>query len=309
MRVVTRYVDVRRLLVAGPLLVGAGVLVWFLIGRNDASGTPRATLADTPAGVTDDIGVQKGELARNFVASAPDGALVRLSDLRGRPTIINFWATWCSSCLVEMPEFKDAQQRVGAENLNVLAINAGEDANTAQNFLDELQADAFRIGMDPTLVVADAYGVFGLPTSIFLDAGGIVRGIYAGHLSRDDLDAFVTASLAGRDVDEPAPKLRLVTTVARDNILEVRERDGVVDFRAKSLRCDEMHCASEALDGLAGRPGVSSIDRRLTEDPPRVVVRYDSATTDAGAIVEAMVELLDALEDPLYENPLQVERR
>ncbi|MEX0750930.1 MAG: TlpA disulfide reductase family protein, partial [Dehalococcoidia bacterium] len=187
-----RFVDWRRLALAAPLLVIAGVALYALVLRGDASaGTRRALLADTPPGIEDSVGVRQGQLARDFVAVSPDGTEVRLSDLRGTPVIINFWASWCTSCLAEMPEFHDLQQRIGVDNLQVVAINTGESADTAQEFVEKLGVDTFRIALDPTLVVADAYGVFGMPTSIFLDADGVVRATYAGHIPGDTLEEFV----------------------------------------------------------------------------------------------------------------------
>ena len=104
-------VDWRRLVLALPLLLVVGVGMYFVLDRGGPSAsTPRAALAETPPGSVDKVGVQRGQLARDFIGTAPDGSVVRVSDLRGRPTIINFWATWCTSCLAELPDFKEVQQ-------------------------------------------------------------------------------------------------------------------------------------------------------------------------------------------------------
>ena len=300
----------RRLAIAAPLLLAAGALVYVLTQRDGVASTPRASLIETPSGAVAEVGVQKGELARDFIAQAPDGALVRLSELRGRPTIINFWATWCTSCLAELPEFKAVQAEIGADNLNIAAVNVGEGVADAQEFLDELKADAFRIGMDPTLVVADAYNVYGLPTSVFLDAGGVVRGIYAGQLSRDDLQAFIAAATAGADAAEPAPKIRLVTTVARDHVLEVRDAgNGNADLRTKSLRCDDSYCAETAIAAIESNAGITAVTRFSGEDPPRIVVTFDDDALSLDDVALLLANALNALGDPLYERELQVERR
>jgi thiol-disulfide isomerase/thioredoxin len=306
---VSAWVDWKRLAIAVPLLALAVAGTWMLVDRGSLGSTPRAQLVDTPAGAAD-VGVVNGKLAREFAGESPDGVPVRLSDLRGRPTIINFWATWCTSCLAELPDFKAVQAAAGPENLHVIAVNAGEDAATARRFLDELQADDFRVVMDPTLTVSDAFGVFGLPTSIFLDAAGVVRGIYTGHLSREDMEAFVAAALTGRDVDEPDPKLRLVTTVARDRVLEVRDlaRDRL-DLRSKSLRCDDSYCADTSIDTIAAYRGVITVDRYMSEDPPRVVVTYEPQVVDADELASALADVLNQSGDPLYERPIEIQRR
>jgi thiol-disulfide isomerase/thioredoxin len=305
------FVDWRRLAIAAPLLAGAALLV-FVLTRDDAdrADTPRAQLVDTPPGATADIGVQNGELARDFAVRSPGGTPSRLSELRGRPTIINFWATWCTSCLAELPDFKAVQQEIGANNLNVLAVNAGETGADAQEFLDELQADAFHVGMDPTLLVADAYGVFGLPTTIFLDADGIVRGVYTGHLAKDDMRAFIEAASAGDTAQEPEPKIRLVTTVARDHVLEVRAAgNGTAEFRSKSLRCDDSYCAEDAIRAIEAILGVSGIERHTGEDPPRIVVAFDTSALSLDDLAMRAAGALNALGDPLYERPLEIQRR
>lgn len=125
----------------------------------------------------------------------------------------------------------------------------------------------------------------------------------------EDLDAFVAASLDGRDVEDPPPKLRLVTTVARDRILEVGDDTGPLDLRSKNLRCDETRCASDVLGRFAWLSGVLRFDRYLAEDPPRVVVQYDVPATDVDVLIRAVYDLLNALGDPLYENQLGIDRR
>jgi thiol-disulfide isomerase/thioredoxin len=295
--------------VTTPLIAGVIALLVIVTRDGGTADTPRATLVDTPDGVTSDVGVRTGELGRDFSARSPDGTLVRLSELRGRPTIINFWATWCTSCLAELPDFKALQREVGAENLNVLAVNAGEGAGDAREFLEELRADAFYVGMDPTLVVADAYGVAGLPTSVFLDADGVIRGVYAGHLRGKDMRAYLDAARSGDDALEPEPQIRLVTTVARDHILEVDNlSDGRVDFRAKSLRCDDSYCATDAITKALNVPGIVFAELRSGDDPPRLKVGYDGTIT-LHEVTSLVAEVLSELADPLYERPLEIVKK
>lgn len=302
-------VNLRRLVLALPLLSLAAVGIWWFALRDDTGDTPHAALTDTPAGVSADVGVRKGQLARDFAVTAPDAATVRLSDLRGTPVVLNFWATWCTSCLAEMPEFKRVQQELGADRLQVLAINAGEDSATAAEFIDRLDADAFHFGMDPSLVVADAYGVYGMPTSIFIDAEGIVRATFTGHLKDENLRTMFAAAASGETAPEPDPELRLVTTIARDRLLEVRDtaRDRV-DLRSKSLRCDDSYCARDAIDAIRRAGGVLATDEFTSEDPPRIVVTFEPQVTDSGAIAEMLASALDTFDDPLYDRDLVITR-
>lgn len=305
-----RLVNWRRTAIALPVLALTAAGAYMLIGRGASASTPRAVLTETPPGVVQEVGVKKGELAQDFIGVSPDGTPVRLSDLRGKPTIINFWATWCSSCVAELPDLKALQQQVGASRLNVVAVNAGEDSSAARRFLQWLDAPAFHVGMDPTLVVADAYDVYGLPESFFVDAQGVIRAVYTGQLSKELMQEYVSAAVAGTNGPAAPPKLRLITTVARDHTLEVRPSGGdAVDLRSKSLRCDDSYCASHAIDALSHLDGVRRIDRMLSEDPPRIQVTFDPARTSADAIASALADSLNQLGDPLYDRPLEIVHR
>ncbi len=308
MMMLRSFVDWKRLVLSLPFLLAVGAGVFCLVDRGGPSaGTPRAALADTPSGAAEKVGVQKGELARDFIGTAPDGAIVRLSDLRGRPTIINFWATWCTSCLAELPDFNEVQQELGVENLHVVAVNTGESASVAQEWLDRLEIDAFHIALDPTLVVSDAYGVFGMPTSFFLDADGIVRATYVGQLDKDLMREYLSAAQTGSDTGEPPSKIRLITTVAREHTLEfVEQGEGNLELWSKSLRCDESYCADAAVDAFERTPGVQSIDRYLAGDPPSIVVAFDADVTGPEQLADALASALSELGDPLYSRPLEV---
>ena len=303
-------IDWRRALIALPVLALAAGAAYVLLPRGTDASTPRAVLADTPPASSAKIGVRKGALSRDFIGVGPDGAQVRLSDLRGKPTIINFWATWCVSCLAELPDLKAVQQDIGADRLNVVAINAGEDSSAAKGFLKALDAPAFHIGMDPTLVVADAYGVFGLPQSVFVDADGVVRAVYTGQLSKELMQQYVQAASAGTDGPDAPTKIRLITTVARDHTLEIRTSGkGAVDLRSKSLRCDESYCAASVIDGLTQVDGVRSLERMLSEDPPRILVTFDEVRTSADDVASGLADALNKLGDPIYSRPLDIVRK
>ncbi len=304
-------IDWRRALVAAPLLLSVAAAAYVFAPRGADSATARAMLLDTPpSAASTKAGVHVGQLARDFTGTSPDGRAVRLSDLRGTPTIINFWATWCPSCLAEMPDLKAVQQEFGSEHLRVLAVNAGEDDAHAGAFLRTLDAQDFDIAMDPSLVIADAYGVFGLSQSIFVDADGVIRAAYAGQLTKELMERYVTATIAGTDAGAAPPKLRLLGNVeARVRTLEVRGGNGAADFRSKSLRCDDSYCSDAALATLAKETGVLAIDARTSEDPPRIIVTYEPGTISLDALSAAVVTILEEQHDRLYEGKISVEKK
>jgi thiol-disulfide isomerase/thioredoxin len=298
----------RRLLLAIPVLVALAVAVFF-VSRDDAdAGTPRAALVDTPAFGDVSTGIRKGQLARDFTAGTVDGEDVRLSDLRGRPVIVNFWATWCPSCLEEMPDLKELQAEIGADNLQVIAMNSGEGRDDAKGFLDTLGAPDFIAALDPTLAVTDAYGVIGLSSSVFVDKDGVIRAVYTGQLSKDLMREFAAAASEGYDAADPPPILRLPGSVeARERIFTVDERGaGRIEYASKSLRCDDFYCADGLLETLTSQRGVTGVERVHGSDPPRVTVAFEPQVIGASALTATLVSLLDGYEDALYPGALQV---
>jgi len=308
LRPLAALVDWRRALLLLPVLAAAGLALYFLAWRDDTASTPRASLLNTAAPEGIEVGTAKSQLARDFLAYSPSDEPVRLSDLRGAPTIINFWATWCSSCVAELPDLRDLQAEFGAERLSVLVINVGEDSGRARSFLDSLDASSLRAGMDPTLVVADAYGVRGMPQSIFIDSEGIIRAVYVGQLTEEALRDYLASATEGTDQPDDAPgPLRIVTTVARERVLEVDDLgDGLIEFRSKSLRCDNSYCAQSVVDELASAPGVLSIEAHLDGDPATVIVQVDETQTDVRRLAEFVVDELEQLGDPLYTRPIEI---
>jgi thiol-disulfide isomerase/thioredoxin len=257
-----RYFNLRRL-VSGAFVVLAIVLPAYLTlfrGQPEDNGLYEARLLDTPptAGATR-VGLDEGNLAPDFELPTPQGGRIRLSDQRGQPVLVNFWATWCGSCLSEMPDIAALQKEKGEDAFAVLAINAGQSSGEAREFIDFLDAP-FLYGLDRDLVIADAYGVYGLPLSVFIDAGGVVRGVYRGHADRTRLLALTDAAIEARQADALAPAVRLISTIPRERILTVSKAgtDRIV-LASRSLRCDVSYCAQLALAFGEAPPGVRSI--------------------------------------------------
>jgi cytochrome c biogenesis protein CcmG, thiol:disulfide interchange protein DsbE len=302
----TRIFDLRRL-VAGIAVVALLIIpAYFLLLKEtvDATVSP-ATLLDTPpSNSISAVGVAAGKLAPNFEVSTADGRRQRLAELRGKPVLINFWSSWCGSCLSEMPEIKALQEEKGRDTFSVLAINAGESREEAQAFIDFLQAP-FVYGLDLNLAVADAYGVYGLPLSVFIDAGGVVQVVYRGHADRLRLEAFVAAAIDAKPAAEPAAALRTFTTIPRDRVLNVTRTAGnELAFTSRSLRCDASYCAPD----IASRLLDPAVERAvfITEGEPRLVVRFRPDDGAEARIVSAVAGALAALRDPVYDKPLQV---
>jgi len=165
------------------LVVGA-LLPLLLIGAWGALAFSRA-----PAGA------RIGTPAPAFAAADLDGNPVRLADLRGRPVIVNFWASWCGPCVDEFPLLREAAAAHQADGLAVVGIVFRDNSEAARRFMARMGA-GWPAAMDPGEEIAEAYGIYGPPESFFIDADGVVVARQFGALSRDDLDRHLTRLLA-----------------------------------------------------------------------------------------------------------------
>jgi len=129
-------------------------------------------------------------------AKAPDfelidlhGNTVRLSEERGRPLILNFWATWCAPCILEMPNIQKYYEKYPGK-FDVLAINADETKFKVENFVKDMGL-TFEILLDPGGKIQELYQIRGYPTSFFVDAKGVIRVQHIGLLSEDQLADYL----------------------------------------------------------------------------------------------------------------------
>jgi cytochrome c biogenesis protein CcmG/thiol:disulfide interchange protein DsbE len=118
-----------------------------------------------------------------------DGRLLDLDAMKGRPFVVNLWATWCPPCRREMPMLTDVAR---GSSIAVLLANQGEPPGQVRAFLDRqgLPADAVRL--DIASRVGAATGSKALPTTLFIDAGGMIRSIHHGEISRAALTAGIS---------------------------------------------------------------------------------------------------------------------
>ncbi len=115
----------------------------------------------------------------DFSLRALGGGRVRLADLRGKVVLLNFWATRCPPCIVDMPGLQTVQQVLGREGFVVLAVNAGEAEEEVQAFALDLRLN-FPVALDPGGGVTNSYRILGLPTTVLIDRDGWVVGRAVG---------------------------------------------------------------------------------------------------------------------------------
>lgn len=151
-------------------------------------------LSDPRAGsVTGDGQAVVGELAPNFTLPTLDNDLVSLRDYIGQPVLINFWATWCAPCRIEMPELVRAYEEHQGEGFVILAVDlAHQDSiDDVRTFAEEFQM-SFPVLLDETgNVSGEMYRLLGLPMSVFIDREGRIERIYVGLMTAEQIDTFV----------------------------------------------------------------------------------------------------------------------
>ena len=143
------------------------------------------------------VGLRAANLAPNFEFSAFDGRRISLSEFRGRPVFLNFWASWCGPCRAEMPNMQTMLDVYGLDGLVIIGVNVGEALTPAQAFIDRLEVDFTAFAYDPTQEIVRLYGVQGLPVSYFIDAEGVISRVIAGQLSYEVMEDSVLEILGG----------------------------------------------------------------------------------------------------------------
>lgn len=186
-------------LLLGSLVIGIA-LGWWLFRPNLAAGqnatAPLAavgpiTLLPTPASVGGDPRV--GEPPPDFTLDTLDGGQVTLSALRGQPVLINFWASWCPPCRLEMPDLVRAYEAHKGKGFVILGVNL-----TFQDSLPDIRAFVKEFNMTfPVLldeegeVTENLYRLRGLPMSIFVNRSGVIARIHLGGMTGQQIDEFV----------------------------------------------------------------------------------------------------------------------
>ena len=133
--------------------------------------------------------------APDFTLPTLSGGTIRLADFRGKVVLLNFWATWCVPCRMEMPALEAFYQRHKDAGLAVLAINLDTLSTTSvEAFVQEVMV-TFPVALDPSWSIAGGYRVLGLPTTYFIDRAGNVVVREVGE--RDWLDEVSRVAVEG----------------------------------------------------------------------------------------------------------------
>lgn len=171
---------------SGPRLA-AVVLLIAAIGLVAGWGIPGLASRAPAAAAGEATAPLEGAPAPDFTLTTADGRTMGTGDFLGRPLLINFWATWCEPCRLEMPAIQARYERYAADGLQVLAVDFDEPAGDVAAFGQELGL-TFPLLLDPSGSVQRLYQVRGYPSSFFIDRQGVIRAVQIGVMTEGQLD-------------------------------------------------------------------------------------------------------------------------
>ena len=140
-------------------------------------------------------GTAPGQLAPVFATTGDDGQALSLDDFRGQIVLLNFWATWCGPCRIEMPEFEEIHTSHGDEGFAVIAVNNAETPEVVRAFREELGL-SFPLAMDEDASIQSRYGIINYPSTFLLDRDGRILSTHFGALTVEQIRDLVNEALA-----------------------------------------------------------------------------------------------------------------
>jgi cytochrome oxidase Cu insertion factor (SCO1/SenC/PrrC family) len=159
--------------------------------RGDGWGAAQVLDAVRSLGQAASLDTSGSGVAPAFALPTPAGGVVSLAELRGRPVVVNFWASYCAPCRREMPLL---QRTADARGVALVLVDERDDRAAASAFLASLSPPVTApVGLDPDGKVGDAYGVTYYPVTVFIRADGTVEGRYIGETDASVLAAHLDA--------------------------------------------------------------------------------------------------------------------
>jgi cytochrome c biogenesis protein CcmG, thiol:disulfide interchange protein DsbE len=163
------------------LVVVIGAITWVAVASTDDGG-------GTGTVVPKVLSAKVGQRAPDFTLPTLHGGTVRLSDYRGKPVVLNFWASWCTPCRQEFPLLRDTLA-ASHDGFALVGVNTQDLVESdGRKFAKDQRAD-WPNGFDESEGVRRGYGVTGLPETFFIDAKGVIRSHVIRGLTQSVLDA------------------------------------------------------------------------------------------------------------------------
>jgi len=126
--------------------------------------------------------------ATEFSLESLNGEKISLSSLKGKKVFLNFWATWCGPCSMEMPYIQEINDEY--ENIEIITINCGESKNNVEKYINEKNYD-FTVLLDINGNVSNNYGAYSIPMSYLIDENGNIINKHIGTMTKEQLISFM----------------------------------------------------------------------------------------------------------------------
>lgn len=167
-------------------------------GEDDGFGT--VALPETRNATSENPQARDGRAAPDFLLPQLDAEPVRLSQLQGRPVIVNFWATWCSTCRAETPDLIELYERHRDDELVLLGVNLRENEGAVRDFVADFGI-TYPVLFDRDGDVAAAWRIGGpnqgVPSTYFIDGDGVVRKVVFGRVTESLAEEGLALILPG----------------------------------------------------------------------------------------------------------------
>ena len=157
-------------ILAGLILVGlVWLLGWSLLHKEPLTGLSGITMVNRPA--------------PDFTLTTFDGTKISMADLKGKPVVLNFWASWCPPCRVEAPLLEQAWRAYKERGVSFLGVDLQDKKEDALAYIREFGI-TYSMGPDPTGEISIDYGVSGLPVTFFVSREGEIVRRWVGAIER-----------------------------------------------------------------------------------------------------------------------------
>ncbi len=184
------------------IIIGASLILFLSLKKPQSETAVKdtpvpETVYPHPRSTTPPATPQAGEdVAPDFELESLEGEVARLSDFRGKVVLLDFWATWCGPCKVQMKNLKELRYLVNEDEVIIISIDVGEGKGVVQEFVTEEEVD-WLVLLDPKGSTAKSYRIRAIPTLFIIDKEGLIKEKYVGITSVETLLSTIEALISG----------------------------------------------------------------------------------------------------------------